>query len=248
MPERPRILIPTPASIDLTYSLQCWPQYAAAVNGAGGDAIAADLALTAAELRSLARTCEGVILPGNLADVSPERYGSNREPECGPLDLARELCDWTLLEHVFATGTPLLSICYGMQSLNVFCGGTLLQDIDAVSVRHTAGPSVGVAHAVLVPMRSGLGRLLDTAETSHAEGDLARVSVNSSHHQAVGIVGEGLRVVARSIGDGMVEAIELTDAETPFLLGVQWHPERTTAISSSSMAIFRHLVRAAGER
>ena len=242
MPERPRILIPTPTSIDLEYNRQCWPQYALAVKEAGGEAIEVDLALGEGRVRALARVCDGILLPGSLADVSPERYGQERESVCGPPDRVREACDWTLLDEVFATGVPLLAICYGMQSLNVFCGGTLLQDIDVVGVRHTAGPSVGVAHTAVVAGDSFLAGLIEGTEAGRDRKAGARLPINSSHHQAVGIVGDGLRVVGRSAGDDVVEAIEPVKLGGPFLLGVQWHPERTTGISGMSHQIFRAFV------
>lgn len=246
MLERTRILIPTPTSIDLEYNRQCWPQYAAAVHEAGGHAVSADVTLGARELRMLALSCGGVLLPGSLADVSPERYGHQRDARCGAPDRAREQCDWALLDHVFATGMPLLAICYGMQSLNVFCGGTLVQDIDVISVRHTAGASVGVAHAATVDANSCLAGLVSGAERLHADGCVMQIAINSSHHQAIGIPGEDLRVVARSAKDGVVESVELAEKGRSFLLGVQWHPERTTAISGVSRNIFRELVRVAG--
>lgn len=244
MAERPRLLIPAPTSIDLQYDYQNWPQYAEAVRDAGGEAIRAELSSSPNELRALARSCEGVLLPGNLADISPARYGQERQEACGPADTARERCDWTLLEHVFATDTPLLAICYGTQSLNVFCGGTLLQDIDVVSVRHTAGPSVGIAHRVTVAPGSRMAALVDESEAERSDERL-RVPVNSSHHQAVGIVGDNLWVTARSGEDGVVEAIEPAKTGSAFAVGVQWHPERTVEISATSRAIFRELLAAA---
>ena len=245
MPDRPRILIPTPTSIDLGYNRQCWPQYAMAVREAGGNPIEVDMALGEDRVRGVARACDGILLPGSLADVAPERYGQEREWTCGPADPVREACDWTLLEEAFAGGVPLLGVCYGMQSLNVFCGGTLLQDIDVVGVRHTAGASVGVAHVAVVVEDSYLAGLLDDAEGSREQRPGVRLPINSSHHQAVGIVGDGLRVVARSAGDGVVEAVEPVKRDSSFLLGVQWHPERTTQISGTSRRLFQEFVRAA---
>lgn len=246
MPKRPRVLIPVPTSIDLEYARQYWPQYAAAVREAGGEAVRAKLTLSAREMDALARTCSGVVLPGNLADISPERYGHERDVVCGPADEPRERCDWALLECVYGTGIPLLAICYGMQSLNVFRGGTLLQDIDVVGVRHTAGASVGVAHSVVVTPGSRLAETVDVVEAQEDGNRFVRLPINSSHHQAVAMAGDGLRVVARSAEDGVVEAIELTEGAECFLLGVQWHPERTVGISATSRAIFRELVGASG--
>ncbi len=245
VPRFPRILIPTPTSLDLAYNRQCWPQYVTAVQEAGGMPMQVDLDLNAAEIRSLCRTADGVLLPGSLADISPQRYGQQRDEACGPPDVARERCDWALLEVVFAMDLPLLAICYGLQSLNVFCGGTLLQDIDIVSVRHAAGPSVGVAHSVIVAGDSDFATLLDGSETVTSDRGEMRLPINSSHHQAVAIPGDGLRVVARSAEDGVVEALEPAEKTRRFLLGVQWHPERTTGISPASRAIFAKFLGAA---
>ena len=246
MRDVPRILIPQPTSIDLSYNRECWPQYAEAVRAAGGAAVEASLTSGRQALFALAGTCEGVLLPGSLADVSPELYGHARVEACGLADTLREQCDLALLEHVFASRKPLLAICYGAQSLNVSQGGTLLQDLAYVPVNHAAGAGVGVAHGTAVLRGSMLGEIV--AEAAGAEGlreGPLRLMINSSHHQAIGVPGQGLLVVARSTEDLVVEAIERTERSASFLLGVQWHPERTTAISAVSREVFVRFVQAA---
>ena len=246
MQTMPRILIPQPTSLDLAYNRACWPQYAEAVRSAGGAAVEASLTEGTQALIALAVTCDGVLLPGSPADVSPARYGHDRSDACGPADVLRERCDAALLEHVFANRKPLLAVCYGLQSLNVFRGGTLLQDLECVPVNHAAGAGVGVAHGVIVSGGSRLGRIAGEVEGDGSAGEGAsRLMTNSSHHQAVGIVGADLDVTARSIEDLVVEAVELRGEGGWFLLGVQWHPERTTGISAVSHEIFRCLVGAA---
>ena len=103
--------------------------YCQAVRRAGGEPVAISLRLSDAELKSLLRSLDAFVLPGSPADVDPARYGTERRPACDPSDAARERADWAVLEDVFAGQKPLLASCYGVQSLNVFLGGTLVQDI-----------------------------------------------------------------------------------------------------------------------
>ncbi len=242
--EKPRILIPLPTSADQPYNQQCWKHYAEAVREAGGEPV--EVALTTASLRSLLDGCDGVCLPGSPADVAPERYGVEREPDCSPADPAREAVDFALLDWAAAESKPVLGICYGLQSLNVWLGGTLVQDLHSLPVNHSAGASVAVAHSALVAGGSHFASLLG-AEEARPDGDFLRLPVNSSHHQAVASPGDGLRVVARCPDDGVVEAVEM-DVDGIFgprpswLVGVQWHPERSTGISAASRSLFRKLV------
>ena len=241
---KPKIGIPWPTSSDLAYNRSYFAQYETAVAGAGGEPVSIPLQDSAA-LKRLASTCDGFVLPGSPADVDSERYGHTRDAASAPPDPAREDCDRTLLEIAESRGTPILGICYGLQSLNVLRGGTLVQDLRPVPVNHSAGAQVAVAHSVMVPSMTLLGGLLSGAE-SPAHGQFRRLSVNSSHHQAVAIPGQGFTVVARSSEDGVVEALEGQLGKAK-VIGVQWHPERSTGLSAASRALFLWLVSAASD-
>jgi putative glutamine amidotransferase len=247
----PRIAIPVPTSTDIPYNQRSWPTYATAVTQSGGEPVAIDLDLPIAELRALVATCDGVLLPGSPADVDPVLYGAERDPATAPADPAREAMDYLLLDEAEEHGKPVLGICFGVQSLNVWRGGSLVQDLTPLPVNHEAGKNVAIAHTAIVAKDSLLASLLTEAEAPEQDGFL-RLPINTSHHQAVGAPGAGLRIVARSPEDGVIEAVEMDaddsvfHVEHPearqFVLGVQWHPERSFEISAASRALFTRLV------
>jgi putative glutamine amidotransferase len=241
---KPRIAIPLPTSFDSEYNQRSWPQYAAAVEQSGGEAVAIGLDLGPAQIANLINSCQGVVLPGSGADVNPQKYGQQAIDACAAPDPARENVDELLIQDSHNLYKPILAICFGHQTVNVWRGGTLLQDLTVLPVNHPAGKSVAVAHSVLVAPDSLLGSLLLPEEAPLTDGFL-RLPVNSSHHQAIGIPGDKLRVVARCPQDGVIEAVEgglSTNEGRHFVLCVQWHPERSYAISAASRSIFRQLV------
>ena len=242
---RARIAIPVPTSGNAEYNQRSWPQYAAAVEAAGGEAVRVELG-SAKELREAARSVSGILLPGSGADVLPERYGADLDPATNPADKARETADWTLLEEAERNRLPVLGICYGLQSLNVYRGGSLVQDLLPLPVNHSAGKTVAVAHSADVAPESFLASLL-TQDEAPRHDDFLRLPVNSSHHQAIAEPGTGMRIVARCPEDGVIEAIEADyDPNDPwFFMAVQWHPERSTDISAASRSLFTRLVQEA---
>jgi putative glutamine amidotransferase len=231
----PRIAIPEPNSQDSEYSARSWPQYAQAVEAAGGIAVKVPLSASPATVAQLVASCEGVLLPGSPADLNPQKYGEDAIPSCNPADPAREAVDELLLQDASNLYKPLLGICYGFQSLNVWRGGTLLQHL-TTAVNHEAGRTVTEAHVVEIEAKSRLRRLLGL-------GTRGTLSVNSSHHQAVGILGDGLVRAAWSPDDGVVEAAEGHGDQ--FLIGVQWHPERTYTENRAAQGLFQAFVDAA---
>lgn len=231
----PRIAIPEPNSQDAEYSARSWPQYADAIRSAGGEPVVVRLSDSPMRVAQLAASCEGVLLPGSPADVNPQKYGEDAEPDCAPADPAREAVDELLLQDASNLYKPLLGICYGFQALNVWRGGTLVQHLKT-SVNHAAGRAVAEAHAIEIDAKSRLRRILGL-------GSRMTLSVNSSHHQAIGVLGDGLIRSAWSPEDGVVEAAEAHGDQ--FLVGVQWHPERIFAENRSAQGLFQAFVDAA---
>ncbi len=233
-----KIAIPEPTSSDAAYNERSLPPYIAALEAAGASPVVVSLSgsqeLVARQLAGV----QGILLPGSGFDVDPERYGEARDPECGPADPARTAVDELLLQDAFNLRKPILGICHGTQSLNVWRSGKLIQDLKT-SVNHRPGREVVEAHPVKIAKGSRLSRLLAPSEG-------LEIVVNSSHHQAVRVPGDKVLVSAVSPEDGVIEAVEL-DAADHFVLGVQWHPERTYAQMASSRAIFAAFVKAAAE-
>ncbi len=243
---RPRIALPVPTSHDLEYNARAWPMFAAAIERAGGEPIEIAANLTPAEIARVVSTCKGIVLPGSPADVNPHKYGAPLEPETAPPDVVRENIDELLLQDAHNLYKPLLCVCYGMQSLNVWRSGTLVQHLMPMPVNHKAARGVAVAHTVAVAPDSRLAAMLEGAGDVEHTADALRLPVNSSHHQAIGVTGDGLRVVARCPQDGVVEALEGEPSEH-FVLGLQWHPERSQEESAASRAIFQRFVQVARE-
>jgi len=239
----PRIAIPMPTSFDPVYNRANYSAYVEAVRSGGGEPVEVALSLSEAEIRRLAGDCQGIVLPGSPADVEPSIYGQPRDEATAPADVARERVDRALLEEAYQDEKPIFGICFGVQMLNAFLGGTLVQDLAVVPVNHAAGRSVAVAHSAAVARGSLLGGIVDLDECSESDGIL-RLPINSSHHQAIGIPGAGFTVSARCPQDGVVEAVEAPylGPGDHFVLGVQWHPERSAGLSASSRALFARLV------
>ncbi|MHB8302156.1 MAG: gamma-glutamyl-gamma-aminobutyrate hydrolase family protein [Acidobacteriaceae bacterium] len=243
---RPRIAIPLPTLAQADYNCRSWPLYASAITLAGGEPVEFPLTLAPAAIAKLATSCQGILLPGCPADVNPAKYGAERQAETVDPDLARENMDELLLQDAHNLHKPLLTICYGTQSLNTWRTGSLVQHLMPLPVNHGAGRSVEIAHSVVIVLNSRLAAIVgNSPEVAHTAETL-RLPVNSSHHQAVGIAGDGLRVTARCPQDGVVEAVEggLIDH---FVLGLQWHPERSVEGSPASRMIFESFLRAAAD-
>jgi putative glutamine amidotransferase len=235
---RPRIAIPVPYSGDPEYAARALPQYERAVVMAGGEPVRIPLDQEPDELRPLIEGCDAVLLPGSPADVDPAKYDAARDPKTADADSRRDQADEVLLQAAYRARKPVLGICYGLQILNVYRSGSLIQHIES-PVNHEAGRKVAVAHTIDVFSGSKLAEVV-----RDAGADPAKLLVNSSHHQSVDEVGDGLRIVARCREDGVVEAIEGT-APDHFVLAVQWHPERSVDEDAPSRAIFSALVKAA---
>jgi putative glutamine amidotransferase len=237
-----------PHSIDREYAERAIPQYERAIEQAGGEPVRIPLDQTSAEVMKLEvwkimESCDGVLLPGSKADVDPSKFAAQSSPHTAPADPRRDIVDQLLLQDVYSRHKPVLGICYGLQSLNVYRTGSLIQHIPdflpedlRTKVNHEAGRTVPVAHSVELENDSKLGEIL-------GRSDNRTLPVNSSHHQSAHTVGNSLRIAARCPDDGIIEALEGTDPEH-FVLAVQWHPERSVDQDEASRAIFSALIKA----
>jgi putative glutamine amidotransferase len=231
---KPRIAIPQPTSTNLEYNQRALPQYLKAIEGEGAEPVVITASATPHQIARLVTSCEAVLLPGSPADVDPQKFGAEKHPKTASADPGRDNLDELLLQDAHNLHKPILGICYGLQSLNVWRTGTLIQHIENTNVNHAAGRAVEFAHNVQITPESKLASLLGATD----------VRVNSSHHQAAERAGDGLNVVARCPEDGVIEALE---GVTPdhFVLAVQWHPERTYEKDEASKKIFREFVNSA---
>ncbi len=188
------------------------------------------------------RNLDGVLLPGCDSDVDPLRYGEEPHPKLGGVIKEKDETDLLILAQAEKLKMPVLAICFGMQILNVFRGGTLFQDIEVQipnCLKHEQGSLPGRdSHSLKISGSSFLERLI-TDENINIDKN---VKVNSSHHQAVKKVGENLKATAWA-KDEVVECIEDTREER-FNLGVQWHPELSWKTNTLSGKIFETFVAA----
>ncbi len=241
---KPRIAIPIPNSNDPKYVMRALPQYEHALREAGGEPVIIDVTAPSNAIAQKAKTCDGVLLPGSPADVDPEKYGAARQSETALPDDLRDNADELLLQDAYNMGKPIFGICYGLQSLNVWRTGSLVQHLNT-SLNHDAGRTVVAAHDIALDPESKLAKILSTAGALPVDA-APSITVNSSHHQAVDSVGDGLRLSAWSPTDEVKEAVEGT-ADDHFVLCVQWHPERTYDSDPASRAMFNAFIRAAAE-
>jgi putative glutamine amidotransferase len=191
--------------------------YIEAVRGAGGLPVTLlPQALTAEEAEDLLDRVDGLLLIGG-ADVDPSCYGEERSDALEATTPIRDAFELALVTSALERDLPILGICRGLQVLNAATGGTLHQDLVSEGYddhRRAPGRLDAPSHHSIEVMP---GTSLSPARES------ATLIVNSHHHQGVAQVGAGGAVVARSVADGAVEAVEWP--EYRHVLGVQWHPE-----------------------
>jgi putative glutamine amidotransferase len=189
--------------------------------------------------------CDGVLLTGG-EDVDPRLYGDGLPPRLrGTVSVtpdggARDLRELVLIDEVFRQPKPLLAICRGHQMLNVALGGTLVTDILAQRPRALNHRRMDRRSEIVHEARLTPGSLIAKITCRH------RLGVNSTHHQAVARVAGPLKVAAVS-DDGIIEGLELRPGAArmlPFLLSVQFHPERLVDRYPEHRAIFRGFTQA----
>lgn len=189
--------------------------YVSAVTNCGGVPYILPLFTEEAACADALEHIDGLLLTGGV-DIAPEYYGEKNAGKslgiCPLLDRSEKL----LIDTAMRKDIPILGICRGMQALNAFCGGSLVQDIPSemgAAEKHSSGGEEPVFHDIQISKSSPLSEIMGFG--SHR--------VNSYHHQAIKKLAPGFSIAAAA-ADGVVEAIFRTDKR--FVLGVQWHPER----------------------
>ena len=225
------------------WSLSLSNRYTDALMAAGGLPLVMPATARREAIAQAVRRCQGVLLTGG-DDIDPKLYAPDL-PEAlakttGRHDAERDVWEKLLIEQVFQQRKPLLAICRGQQMLNVALGGTLLADILAQRPRAINHRRMDQRSKIVHQVQLTPGSLL----AKIAGGQ--RLGVNSTHHQAVARVAAPLRVAAVS-SDGIVESLELRPGAArmlPFLLSVQFHPERLVDRYPEHRAIFRMFTQA----
>jgi gamma-glutamyl-gamma-aminobutyrate hydrolase PuuD len=168
----------------------------------------------------------GLLLMGGT-DVNPARFGASPLPQTDEPDNQRDEAELALIEEAMKRDLAIFGICRGLQILNVYHGGTLVQHLDS-SARHDPEKEdhSGPAHGVAFTPNSKLAQIAASPTWQ----------VNSRHHQAVLQLGQNLQISARDLEDGTVEGIERPDKR--FVLAVQWHPEDQTKRHPEQLRLF----------
>lgn len=208
------------------------------IHKAGGVPFAISVIDDEAYMDAVLDRIDGLYLAGG-SDICPSYYGQPYKNGIGSIVPERDAFEWKLLQKAVARQMPILAICRGFQLINVFFGGTLVQDINRyykTEINHSGivGPRWNVAHTVKLQE----GTLL------HDCFGKTELPVNSFHHQIIDKLGEGLKVSAVA-DDGIIEGLEHTDY--PFLVGVQWHPEMMADVHQEQLNIFRYFMERLGE-
>lgn len=181
----------------------------------------------------------GVVISGGAFDVPPELYGETAREGMGPTKPARTTFEMAVLKAALQRRIPVLGICGGMQLINVAYGGTLVQDLKLELPTAASHQQNHDRSQPLHPVEVREGSVL--AECV-GKGQLM---VNSTHHQAVKTVGNGLQASAVA-PDGVVEGIESKDGS--FVVGVQWHPEAMVETVPPHLGVYKTLVNKARDR
>lgn len=209
------------------FDLYCNYRYIRAVIRAGAVPVLLPLNPFKRDVSNLVGHIDGLIIIGG-ADIPPGFYGEKTKKTVEPVYRGRTYFDLNLIRSAYRRRIPILAICYGMQLLNVYHGGTLHQDIASELKRARNHRSKhDPIHTVRVLSGTNCAKIFGKK----------LLHVHSSHHQAVKRLGRGLRIAAFS-DDGIPEAIE-----NPLgAIGVQWHPERTPK-DPAQQRLFRHFIK-----
>jgi putative glutamine amidotransferase len=213
-----------------------YDDYVHAVFASGGLPVLLPAVMSAEGQSAYADHLRGLLIPGSPADVDPACYGEESHARLGAVNPLRTDFELQMVRLALTRELPVFGICGGSQVLNVALGGSLYQDIPsqvAKAYKHSGSPER--AHTIDIVPGTRLAAILDTQE----------MRVNSLHHQAVKVPGQGMTVSA-SARDGVIEAVEISGQA--FVIGVQWHPERLFVADEAAQRLFAAFVQAAAAR
>jgi len=206
--------------------------YIQAILHSGGIPLILPLVKSSSAIESFVALCDGFLFCGGN-DITPLLFGEEPRTGIGKTDITLDLFQIRLMKRILETQKPVFGICRGMQVLNVALGGSIHQDLssfpgDTFDHLQSSARRSDISHKIQCKKGSLLHKVAGTY-----------LFVNSYHHQAVDIPGDGLFVTAKS-GDGTIEAIEMPSH--PFVLGVQRHPESMFRNSFEMRHLFFYFV------
>ena len=251
-PEQPLIVLAVAdaaRSKDPALTLRKNELYAQGIRRHGGNPALVSAATPAEERDRLLGTMAGLVLTGG-ADLDPALY---REPAAGAIDVDtdRDGLDRVAWQEAERRSVPVFGICRGLQAINVFSGGSLIQDVPShAGTPYGAGPAK--THDLEIDPNSRLARALasdapDGLAATDEDDDTIELTVNTYHHQAVdhATLAPGLRAVgwAASEDGRLVEALESRGDR--WIVAVQCHPERTESTPDEFEGVWEAFVRAA---
>jgi putative glutamine amidotransferase len=213
-----------------------YDDYVQAVLASGGLPVLLPAVMSGESRAAYAQHLHGLLVPGSPADIDPACYGEEPHARLGPVNPLRTDFELQLVTLALRRELPVFGICGGAQVLNVALGGSLYQDIPsqvAKAYKHSGFSER--AHTVDIVAGTRLAAILGIRE----------MRVNSLHHQAVKVPGRGM-VASASARDGVIEAVEISSR--PFVVGVQWHPERLFVADEAAQQLFSAFVQAAATR
>ncbi|MGL5414453.1 MAG: gamma-glutamyl-gamma-aminobutyrate hydrolase family protein [Clostridium sp.] len=207
-------------------------EYVDAIILAGGIPLLIPITNDLDVIKAQVDSIDGLLITGGY-DINPLEYNEEPSKGLGVISNERDFCEFNLLKYATLKNIPYLGICRGHQLLNVFNGGTLFQDMNAIdefSIKHIQyGEPHRASHSISLCKDSNLFNIFGE-----------EYKVNSFHHQSIKDVAPGFIVNAKSV-DGCIEGIEKID-ENSFFMGVQWHPEIMAKDDSKTIDLFKYFI------
>ncbi len=207
-------------------------RYFASLAEAGAAPLLLPVGIEPGAMLEILRRVDGVLLSGG-EDIEPSLYGEERDPRCGAACPERDAAEKLIVETCLAENKPLFGICRGMQAMNVFTGGTLIQDIPS-AVNGALNHSQPEHYTSEVHAVRAIDPLFERITGAR------EIMVNTSHHQSCAKPGRGVRYLAESVEDGVIESMVIEGH--PYAMAVQWHPEMMANLFPVHMALFTHFV------